>query len=199
MIKNLVFDFGNVLLESDFKGYMQKIIPDPEERQRFADLVFTDEFTVQLDFGWKPSAQLFEDLVQQHPEQKSNIITFQHRWMEHLLGEMPGMYSLLQQYKAQGYLLYGLSNWSDMIYPVMEKYPIFQLLEGSVISSEVHIVKPSSAIYQLLCSRFQLKPSETLFVDDKLENVVAARTIGMTAIHFQNTEQLAKEFPVSKN
>jgi len=81
-----------------------------------------------------------------------------------------------------------------MIYPVMEKYPIFRLLEGSIISSEVHLIKPDPAIYQLLCSRFQLKPSETLFVDDKLENVEAARTVGMTGILFQDACQLAQEF-----
>jgi len=193
MIKNLVFDFGNVLLQSDFAGYLEQIILDPEQRKAFADIVFTDQFTVQLDMGMKPSAQLFEELSQQHPELKQSISLFQDNWMDHLLGEMPGMYELLAQYKSQGYRLLGLSNWSDMIYPVMEKYPIFQLLEGSIISSEVHLVKPDPAIYRLLCNRFQLVPSESLFVDDKLENVISAREVGMTAIHFQDPHQFAEQ------
>lgn len=190
MIKNLVFDFGNVLLRSDFAWFLDCITSDEQVKQLFREVVFSRTFTAQLDLGYKRSEVLFAELAAQYPILSPTLQKFENRWMDHLLGEMPGMYELLSKYKQKGYKLYGLSNWSDMIYPVIEKYPIFKLLDGRVISCEEHTMKPDSRIYEILLERFNLKPEECLFTDDKPENIIAAQHVGMQAVLFDDALQL---------
>lgn len=193
MIRHLIFDFGNVLLESDFELFISRITNDERVKDLFRQHVFTRQFTHKLDLGYQSSSQLFAQLAQQYPLLAPTLVQFEGRWMEHLVGEMPGMYALLQRYKQQGFKLYGLSNWSDLIYPVLAKYPIFGLLDGRIISYEEHLVKPDPAIYQVLLDRFSLTPQECLFTDDKPENVVTAQQLGMQGIVFRNAAQFEVE------
>ena len=95
--------------------------------------------------------------------------------------------------KSEGYHLYGLSNWCTKCHETMAQYPIFQLLEGQVISSEEKIVKPDLAIYERFCQKYSLLPEECLFADDRMENVEAARKLGMQAICFENAVQYEQE------
>ncbi len=96
-------------------------------------------------------------------------------------------------YKSKGFKLYGLSNWSDVIYEVMRQYEIFNLLDGRVISCEEHIVKPEKEIYLRLCERYGLEPSECLFTDDRMENVEGAKAAGMEAVLFTTVADYAKD------
>jgi epoxide hydrolase-like predicted phosphatase len=63
-------------------------------------------------------------------------------------------------------------------------FPIDELFEAVVDSSHVGMRKPDREIYELTCERMGITPSETVFVDDNLDNVAAARTFGMEAVHF---------------
>lgn len=101
-----------------------------------------------------------------------------------LVGEMPGMYRLLSQLRAEGYHLYGLSNYSHKIYDIQATASIFRLIEGQVISSDVHITKPSSLIYKHLLDRYDLKADECLFIDDRKVNTDAAEAVGIRAMVF---------------
>lgn len=103
------------------------------------------------------------------------------------------MRTLLTQLKAEGYHLYGLSNWCTKVHETMAQYPIFQLLEGQVISSEEKIIKPDRAIYERICQKYKLKPEECLFADDRIENVEAAQRFGMQAICFEDAAQYERE------
>ena len=75
----------------------------------------------------------------------------------------------------------------------MAQYPIFQLLEGQVISSEEKIIKPDRAIYERICQKYNLKPEECLFADDRMENVEAAQRFEMQVICFEDAEQYERE------
>jgi len=75
----------------------------------------------------------------------------------------------------------------------MEQFPIFRLLDGQVISSEEHVIKPEPAIYQCLFERFNLKPEECVFADDRVENIEAGRALGMEGVVFTDAEQYEKE------
>lgn len=192
MIRNLVFDFGNVLLSSDFEHLLRLIADDEKVRNEVREVLFCKQFTAQLDLGLIPSDELFKKVVSENPSLATYIISFKNRWMEHLPCEMPGMPDLLRTFKAKGYRLYGLSNWSDMIYPVMKRFAIFQLLDGAVISCEEHLMKPDASIYRRLFEKYSLRPEECLFIDDKAANVEAGRTLGMEGVVFTSAEQLSK-------
>ena len=99
------------------------------------------------------------------------------------------MHVTSKKLKQSGFKLYGLTNWSDTIYRVMEKFDIFQLLHGVVISCEEHFIKPEKEIYLRLCDKYSLKPSECLFTDDRMVNVLGAKAIGMEAVLFTTTKK----------
>ena len=72
------------------------------------------------------------------------------------------------------------------------EYAIFKLMDGIVMSGEEKVIKPDLKIYHILLNRYQLIPEECVFFDDNINNVTAARNIGIHAIQFQSMEQ-AKE------
>ena len=111
-------------------------------------------------------------------------------YQEMIHGEIEGMYDLLNELKDKGHSLFGLTNWSYKVYDVIKKYPIFSLLDGMVISSEVHLLKPDVRIYQCLMGKYGLKAEECVFIDDRKENVEAARSIKMQGIVFVDALQL---------
>ena len=78
----------------------------------------------------------------------------------------------------------------------MQQFPIFQLLDGYIISSEEHVIKPEAAIYQRLFQRFQLKPEECIFTDDRAENIEGGRAVGMEGIVFTDAPQYERELRV---
>lgn len=122
------------------------------------------------------------------PQYTEEIQQFGNRYTDFVLDEVKGMRAMLVKLKSEGYKLYGLTNWCSQVHVTMEQYPIFQLLDGRVISSEEHLVKPSIAIYERLCSKFGLKADECVFTDDNA-NVEAARKMGMKGICFSNAMQ----------
>ena len=100
--------------------------------------------------------------------------------------------SIVKALKERGYNLYGLTNWSGKVYGVMRKYDIFSLLDGWVISSEEHLIKPDVAIYRRLGEKFNLLPEECLFTDDKQVNIDGAVRAGMQAVLFTDAHTLAE-------
>ena len=82
---------------------------------------------------------------------------------EFVRGEKVRVCTLLTQLKAEGYHLYGLSNWCK-VHETMAQYPIFQLLKGQVISSEEKIIKPDRAIYERICQKYNLKPKNAFLL-----------------------------------
>ena len=192
-MKNIIFDFGKVLVEFNphllydtvFKG-------DTEKAEWFNQNITTPEFYDNIDRG-DDFAQCIKELQAKHPEYTKEIGLYDTQYHDMVGKTIQGMPELLDDLKAQGYNLYGLTNWSYKVYAVLEKYPIFRKLTGSVISSEEHIVKPDKRIYQCLLDRFQLQPEECLFVDDKQVNVDAAKACGMHAILFNGADQLRQD------
>ena len=76
---------------------------------------------------------------------------------------------------------------------VCDQYPIFNELEGKVVSGEEFMIKPDAEIYHCLLDRYSLEASESIFIDDNADNVEGARKVGMHAVQFKNAEQLEKE------
>ena len=109
-------------------------------------------------------------------------------------GEIEGMSDILRRLKEAGYGIYGLTNWSSETFPlVKDKYPIFGLLDGMVVSGEEHLLKPDAAIYKCLLERYSMRAEESLFVDDNADNVAGARNVGMEAVQFTSAEELERE------
>ncbi|MEO8357269.1 MAG: HAD family phosphatase, partial [Chloroflexota bacterium] len=106
----------------------------------------------------------------------------------------PGTVEILKRLKKSGYSLYGLSNWSAETFPhARQKYNFFGLLDDIVISGEVGLIKPEPEIFELMLTRIGRPANQCLFIDDALANIEQAQKMGFAVIHFQSSEQLAKE------
>ncbi len=193
MIKNLIFDFGKVLVDYDYFRILDKIFANHGQAVDFHHHLMADKWNERLDCEVQPFAQTIHDMQAAMPHYKDEIEQFGIRYNDFVLGEVKGMRALLVKLKSEGYNLYGLTNWCSKVHVTMEQYPIFQLLDGMIISSEEHVVKPQPAIYERLCRRFDLHPKECVFADDLVVNVEAARDFGMYAICFENASQYEAE------
>ncbi len=193
MIKNLIFDFGKVLVDYDYFTILDEIFASHEQAEDFLHHLMAEKWNDRLDCEASPFTQIIHEIQQAMPQYVCEIQQFGNRYTEFVIGEMKGMRALLVKLKSEGYKLYGLTNWCSRVHTTMKQYPIFQLLDGKIISSEEHVVKPSPVIYERLCRKFGLNPDECVFTDDTLVNVEGARDFGMHAIHFENAHQYERE------
>ena len=84
-----------------------------------------------------------------------------------------------------------LTNWSAETFPVaLKRFDFLHWFEGIVVSGTEKTRKPYPEIYQITLDRFNIAPSETLFIDDNLRNIKGAEAIGINGIHFSTPEKL---------
>ena len=188
MIKNLIYDFGRVLVTYDFEHISSFGFASEEDLQSFVNIVSDPAFVRRCDLELIPFEDLIREMQHTYPQWKEQWQLFYDRYLEFVTGEMPGMHAYMTELKARGYKLYGLSNWCSTIYRVMKEYKIFNLLDGFVVSSDYQVVKPDPAIYRILLDKYDLKAEECVFADDRADNVEAAQQVGMQAIVFTTTE-----------
>lgn len=192
-MKNIVFDFGGVLVDWNPHHLYDKYFGSREKAEWFLNNICLYSWNLQMD-GGKPFAEGVAELQAEHPEWSEAIAIYHTRWIEMMNGEIEGMVSVVKRLKAAGYGVYGLTNWSAETFPmVRDTYPVFQEFDGIVVSGEEHLLKPDAAIYKCLLERYDLQAEESLFVDDNADNVAGARNVGMKAIRFTSAEELERE------
>lgn len=193
MIKNLVFDFGKVLVDYDFFHTIRQYFQTEADVQEFAELFTSMEFLNRCDMEEEPFAEIIKDSQRRYPKFEVQLQKFYDNYPEFVTNEIPGMRDLLTQLRSEGYKLYGLTNWCSMVHKVMQKWDILTMLDGRIISSEEKLIKPDVAIFQRLCDKYGLKPEECVFTDDRASNVDGAVRAGMRGIVFENAEQYESE------
>ena len=106
----------------------------------------------------------------------------------------PKVWELVHKLKEQGYKVYLLSNYSEELFKKHTEYADFMNdIDGLIVSYMIHKAKPDRAIYEALCEKYRLEPSECLFFDDRLENVQAAVNYGMQAKQVLSKEGLVED------
>ena len=189
-MKNLVFDFGGVLVDWNPHRLFDGYFGSREKADWFLENISTQQWNSQADAG-KPIREVVAELSALHPEYAREIEIYYSRWIEMMGGEIEGMYGLLQEYKAAGYHLYGLTNWSaETFCQVRDIYPIFKLLDGMVVSGEEHCIKPDPRIFRILFDRYGLRPADCIFIDDLQTNIDGALAVGMDALLFTGARTL---------
>lgn len=183
MIKNIIFDYGSVLIRTDCRRVYTKVFGSWEKASWFRENILEEQWIRRLDIG-DDYATCVADLQAKYPEYASEIAMYDTRFTDFVVGQMPGMNDLLKRLRAYGYHIFGLSNYSHKIYEIEKMLPIFRNLEGQVISSDVHLIKPDHRIFEFLLGKFSMKPEDCLFIDDRELNVTAARRLGIESILF---------------
>ena len=196
MIKNVIFDFGCVLVYWSQHNLYDTHFGSKEKTDWFVDNICTWEWNNQTDLG-KSFAESVAEKVAEYPEWETEIRMYWERWEDMLNGEVPGMKEWICELKNAGYKVYGLSNWSHETFPmVKDKYEAFSMMDGIVMSGEELIAKPDLRIYKILLERYGLKADECVFIDDRKENIKAGEQVGIRGIIFEDCEQAKQAFHV---
>lgn len=186
MIKNIIFDFGGVLLDWNPRYLYKSYFNNDEEMEHFLADICNGEWNIKQDAG-RPFAEAVKELQAKYPEYAEAIQMYDDDWEKMLKCELPGSIDLLKELKSIGYGIYGLTNWSaEKIGYAFANYSFFSLFDGIVVSGVEKVVKPDRKIYEILLERYSLKPGECVFIDDNQDNVDMAKVLGINAIRFDN-------------
>lgn len=178
-IKALIFDIGNVLIDWQPKQLVDDIIPDKSEAEFFFEQVIPLQWVLNFDRGWT-WAEAVADVRHRHPDYGDIIVEFQNRWMETIQGPIQGTVEIMQQAKANGTPVFGLSNFgAENFDNTLATYPFLHDFDDLIVSAHVGLIKPDPAIYKLAIERFNLVPEDSLFIDDRHENIKAAEALGI--------------------
>lgn len=192
MVKNIIFDFGNVIARFD-QDYICSFYCSEESMKEFERIIF--ENWAALDAGYVEYDQYAEERIKALPENlKAAGESFFQDWYTH----MPLIESTLQlidTLKARGYRLFLLSNAPKFF---ADKIDFFsrgvEKLEDMVFSGPIKMAKPDREIYEYAVEKFGVSPGECLFLDDKQENVSAARSCGMNSLVYKGDTEDVKEW-----
>ena len=194
-IKNIIFDFGGVLIDWNPRYFYKDVFTDIKEMEYFLSEVWSPQWNMKHDAGYSFS-EITHELQELHPKYRNEIEMYQQNWQKMIKGEISENTELLNTLKSK-YRLFGLTNWSAEAFPVIyPKYEFFKVFEGIVVSGEERLVKPGKEIYQLLLNRYDLLENESLFIDDSLKNIETANELGFSTIHINGTQNL-KELLIS--
>ncbi len=190
-IKNIVFDFGGVLLDWNPRYFYKTYFNNDEEMEYFLSHICNESWNAEQDKG-RSFDEGVRILEEQYPHYTEAIRLFRDKWDGMLKGEFPESVNLLRQLKELGYKIYGLTNWSaETIGIAYSRYDFFKLFDGIVVSGEEQVIKPTLKIYRILLDRYNLNPENTLFIDDNPINVESAKLLGINAIPFDNIENVS--------
>jgi 2-haloacid dehalogenase len=193
MIKNIVFDFGGVLIDWNPRYFYNDIFTDKTEMEYFLKEICGPEWSMIQDAGM-PSAIATKQLQEKFPGYTREIGLFHKNWDSMIGGEITENTRFLKPLKAK-YRLFGLTNWSAEYFPIVfERYAFFRNFEGIVVSGVEKMVKPNNDIYELLLKRYGLAANESLFIDDSIKNVDTANRLGFFTIHVNGDGSLEEQF-----
>ena len=182
-MKNVVFDLGRVVFAQD----PAKSTAEFKQFFSYVSLTPMPQFWTDYDMGVLSFEQVAEELAAYRgvePDFAREMITIAIGKQETIRPTE----KLIDELKAAGYKLYVLSNMSREFIDFLRKQKVYENFDGDVVSCEVGIVKPMPEIYDLLLERFDLDPAETIFIDDRKENVDAAAAKGIATFHFDRND-----------
>ena len=192
-IKNVIFDFGGVLIEWSPYLLYRKVLPNDTEIERFLQEVHFFEWNYSFDQGY-PFEMGIDEMCRRYPDRVDLLQLLQERWLETLGVTYEANINMIKELKGRGVPVYGLSNWGEETFALTcKKYPFFDLFDDRVISGEVKIAKPDPRIFKLLIERNHLNPAECMFIDDSEDNCRAAHALGINAVLYQSSKQVRQE------
>lgn len=202
--KNIIFDFGGVLLDWDPRYLYRDYFKDDTKMEKFLSEICTSEWNSQMDAG-KPFADAVKELSAQYPEWSKEIAMYHSGWPKMLKSELSDGVGLLKKLGSDpSFKLYGLTNWSAETFPhAFNNYRFLDLFEGIVVSGEEKMKKPDKRIYYTLLERYHLKADSCIFIDDSPSNIEMANKLKIHGLLWQHNpdeifaqiEQLQHEPP----
>ncbi len=181
MIKNIVFDFGGVIVDYNPEQIIRNYTDDDIEVAKLKKELFDSPFWEMFDAGAITQEQLQKNVeANVYAHQRELVGQIIDSWYLHL-PEYP-VEKLIHRLKAKGYAIYLLSNASIQFELYQNNIAILKEFDGIYVSGFHRLLKPSYFIYQDFLKTFDLQGEECLFIDDVEANVQGALNIKMAGI-----------------
>jgi epoxide hydrolase-like predicted phosphatase len=193
MIKNLIFDLGNVLISFKPSEYFDKQNYPESVKALILSDIFGSEEWLKLDNGEITTAEAIDSIARNSSMNKAEIVHIFNLRTD-LMFPLDSNARLLPGLKKRGFRLYFLSNFpKDIFDEVRTGYYFFKQFDGGLISGDAKSSKPDTEIYKLLLEKYSLNASECLFIDDLEINVRTAESLGMKGIHTNGSLEISEE------
>ncbi|MCM1026802.1 MAG: HAD family phosphatase [Roseburia sp.] len=193
MIRNIVFDIGNVLSDYRWRDFLRDKGFDEAMVERIARASVLNPAWNEIDRGVWSEEEILREFIRSDPEIEEEI----RRAFSNIRGLVtPRDYAVpwIRELKEKGFSVYYLSNFSHKAQvECAEALTFLPYTDGGILSWQEKLIKPDRAIYELLLSRYGLKAEECVFLDDTRENVEGAKACGFYGICFETKEQAEEE------
>ena len=188
MIKNIIFDLGNVIISFNQNKIISNFTQKQEEIKYICDEIFHAPEWELMDLGNITNDEAIE-IINKRNGYKYQKLTenFLHEWYKKRLFNND-VIKIAKDLSKKGYKLFVLSNMANSTYEYLRKYEFFSLCSGIIISAYEHVIKPDEKIYRILLERYNLNAEECFFIDDREENIIAGEKIGIKG-HVLNREK----------
>ena len=192
MIRNILFDMGNVLIHFDRDLFISQLGVSPEDGQLLKREVFLSVEWVQMDRGTLTDEEAAKQICKRLPSHLHDAVEqLVLKWDDPIL-PVEGMYELVKELKDAGYGLYLLSNASFRQHAYWTRIPCSIFFDGTIISSDEGVMKPRADYFLRALQKFGLNASECFFVDDLPANVEGAHFCGISGAVFHTDVQLLR-------
>lgn len=190
MIKNIVFDIGNVCVDFCYKEFFESFGFSEEITKRICLATAENKAWDLGDEGKYSEEQLLEIFVAQDPEIEK-YLRIVYESFEGIIRERPETIPWIEELHARGYKVYYLSNYpSKIARECAEDMKFLDYMDGGILSYKIGMVKPDAGIYRRLLSMYDLKAEECLFIDDRADNCEAAIKEGYQALQYTTREEV---------
>jgi len=198
MYKNLIFDFGQVIVRFDPLYMTMKYISDEQDIDLVSDVVFDRLYWDKLDMGTITDEEIKTDICKRLPERlHTRAVEVYENWYYNL-PLIEGIYELLCELKKQGRNLYLLSNisigFADNYHKNPEVKKVLDLFDGLVFSGKLGIVKPGIQIFSHITEKYGILKAETIFIDDNIININGAEDFGIKGYLFDGNVKKLSDF-----
>jgi len=190
----VVFDLGQVLIAWDPHPAIAKGVGQEQAKGFLADSAFDFlAWNHQQDAGrsWDQGEEV---AVTSHPHWEGAIRAYRENFGESLVGAIEDTVQILLELHAAGIPLYGLTNWSEELFPVARsRFDFLDLFEDIIVSGQEGVAKPDPEIFEILQKRIGHSLDRCIFIDDSPANIEAAGEAGLDAILFTDTGHLRED------
>lgn len=193
MIKNIVFDIGNVLFNFNPKEYIKELHIKEELQDTLYDIIFNNINWLECDRGTYTISEYCNMLQQEHPNLAQEIEKILHKNWVTIHKAKNDTIQFLEELASKHFHIYLFSNCSKEAYEYIKQYPFFKYVEGGIYSFELHSCKPEDTIYECLLEKYNLNPFETIFIDDNSNNIQKALEFNIHGIVFDTLETVKEK------
>ena len=185
-----LFDLGGVFFDWDPKNFFKDKFDNQSEMNFFLDNICNNDWNLQQDNG-RLIIDAENDLISKFPNYEEKIKMYYPNHRKMIKGIFHESIELLYELKKKNYSCYILSNWSSETFEGMtDEYNFLKDFDGMIISGDIKLVKPDKKIFELAIEKFNLTPNETIFIDDRIENINSAQNLNFKTVHLTDPKRI---------